>query len=203
METVKTKISLTRERIVDTAIMLFSARGYDNVSMRDIAAEVGITPSSIYSHFPSKLSILKDLYELYARERKLVFPNIDDMLRLLETEPIDDVLAMTGYYWPPHIQNKMDRIILIASQRIIIDKDSENFLRENFFDALMGVWVPLLSRGMELGKIKPVDIGSFTKLLLYYAFSAAELNCTAMKLSLEQWNNGLSMLYSLLKPVKE
>ena len=197
------KTSLTREKIMDIATILFADRGYENVSMRDIAAEVGITASSIYNHFPSKLSILKDLYELYARERKLVFPNTEDMLSLLETGHIDDVLAMASYYWPPHIKIKMDRIILIASQRILIDKDSEDFLRENFFEALMGIWVPLLSRGMELGKIRMVDIGSFTKLLTFYAFSAAELNCTKMKVSFEQWNHGLSMLYSLLKPLEE
>ena len=193
----------TKERIINTAIMLFSDRGYDSVSMRDIAAEVGIKAGSIYNHFPSKVGILKSLYELYARERSLVFPDIKDVLRLLETELLDDVLPGMSYCWPPQLQDRMDRIMLIACQRIRIDKDSENFIREHFFEALIGIWVPLLNRGIELGKIRAVDTGSYSKMLAYYAFSAAQLNCTSMKLTFEQWGGGLKMFYSLLKPAEE
>ena len=193
----------TKEKIMESAIIQISERGYDSVSMRDIAAEVGIKASSIYNHFSSKLEILKSMYEFYARERNFVFPNIKNVLSALETEPIDDVLAMMRYFWPPQLRDRMDRIVLIASQRILLDKESENFLRDNFFDALTGIWTPLLNRGIELGKFKPVDVVSYAKMLAYFAFGAAELNRTAMKLSFEQWSVGLGMLFSLLKPVEE
>jgi len=197
METLSTK-----DKIMDTAIEMFADKGYDTVSMRDIAAAVGIRVSSIYHHFSSKLEILESMYAFYARERRHVFPNTQNVLRALETEPLEQVLPMMSYYWPPQIQEKMDRIILIASRRILIDKDSENFVRENFFDALSEIWIQLLHRGIELGKIRPVDIGCYTKLLTCYAFNAAQLNCTAMKLSLQEWTGGLGMFYSLLKPTE-
>ena len=44
----------TKEKIVETALELFSQRGYGGVSIRDIAREVGIRESSIYNHFPGK-----------------------------------------------------------------------------------------------------------------------------------------------------
>lgn len=40
---------------------LFSKRGYDGVSMRDLAAEVGIKAASIYNHFSSKDEIFNSL----------------------------------------------------------------------------------------------------------------------------------------------
>lgn len=47
----------TKERIVEEAFTLFSERGFHAVSVRDIAAAVGIKDASIYNHFPSKQAI--------------------------------------------------------------------------------------------------------------------------------------------------
>ena len=44
----------TKERILDEALTLFSRRGFDGVTVKDIAASVGIKDSSLYKHFPSK-----------------------------------------------------------------------------------------------------------------------------------------------------
>ena len=195
------EIPSTNEKIMTSAIILFSDRGYDTVSMRDIAAVVGINVASIYHHFLSKLDILKSIYEYYTEQVRLVAPNLKDLLRLMETEPLEEVLVKTNYYYDPQIQDKMDRIILIASQRISQDRESENFIQNHFFKPKIEIWAALLSRGIELGSIKPIETESFMKLITYYAFSAAELSCTTMKLTKEQWENSMKMLYSLLKPV--
>jgi AcrR family transcriptional regulator len=47
----------TRALILDTAERLFAARGVDGVAVRDIAAELGITASSLYNHFPGKQAL--------------------------------------------------------------------------------------------------------------------------------------------------
>ncbi|MSS77820.1 TetR/AcrR family transcriptional regulator [Anaerococcus sp. WCA-380-WT-2B] len=47
----------TREIILDKALFLFSKFGYSDVSMKDIANEVGIKAPSIYKHFKSKEEI--------------------------------------------------------------------------------------------------------------------------------------------------
>ena len=41
----------TKDKIFDTALDLFSKKGYDSVSVRTIASEVGIKESSIYNHY--------------------------------------------------------------------------------------------------------------------------------------------------------
>ena len=53
----------TKEKIFEVALDLFSKKGYDSVSLREIADNVGIKKSSIYSHYPSKESILMDIFE--------------------------------------------------------------------------------------------------------------------------------------------
>lgn len=48
-----------QERAVfDAAVRLFTDRGYENVSLGDIAAEVGLARSSLYRYFPGKREIL-------------------------------------------------------------------------------------------------------------------------------------------------
>lgn len=54
-----------KEKIFHVSIDLFSKYGYDSVSIRKIASEVGIKESSIYNHYKSKESILDSILNYY------------------------------------------------------------------------------------------------------------------------------------------
>lgn len=58
----------TKEIILEKALMLFSQKGYESVSIRDIAAEVGIGNSALYKHFESKQAIFDSLVEKLKKE---------------------------------------------------------------------------------------------------------------------------------------
>lgn len=47
----------------DKALELFAVKGFGQVSMRELAAHVGLTAGSLYHHFPSKQHLLFDLIE--------------------------------------------------------------------------------------------------------------------------------------------
>jgi AcrR family transcriptional regulator len=53
----------TRQAILDAAERLFSARGHEGVAVRDLARELGLTPSSLYNHFPSKQALYDAVLE--------------------------------------------------------------------------------------------------------------------------------------------
>ncbi len=53
----------TSEKIIQEAINLIAQNGYDNVTIRNIAAAVGIKESSIYKHYPSKEAILQKIIQ--------------------------------------------------------------------------------------------------------------------------------------------
>jgi TetR/AcrR family transcriptional regulator, cholesterol catabolism regulator len=48
----------TQRAILDSAITQFSRRGFHGASMRQLAAEAGITLSNVYNYFPTKSDIL-------------------------------------------------------------------------------------------------------------------------------------------------
>ncbi len=52
----------TRERILDVALDLFLAQGYDGTSLRQIAERLGVTKAALYYHFESKEDILLALH---------------------------------------------------------------------------------------------------------------------------------------------
>ncbi|MGF6593850.1 TetR/AcrR family transcriptional regulator [Pseudomonas sp. 2835] len=47
----------------DKALELFAEKGFGQVSMRELAAHLGLTAGSLYHHFPSKQHLLFDLIE--------------------------------------------------------------------------------------------------------------------------------------------
>jgi AcrR family transcriptional regulator len=51
----------TRERALAVALDMFSRDGYDHVSMREIAEELGVTKAALYHHFTSKEEIAREL----------------------------------------------------------------------------------------------------------------------------------------------
>jgi AcrR family transcriptional regulator len=53
----------TRERILDQAEALFADRGFAGTSVRDIAAGAGLTPASLYNHFPGKDALYRAVLE--------------------------------------------------------------------------------------------------------------------------------------------
>lgn len=79
------KSSPTLDEIVGVASRLFSSVGYNGTSMRDIAADVGIKPASLYAHFPSKEEIL---WHIISRATLALEELQDDALSTL-THPVE------------------------------------------------------------------------------------------------------------------
>jgi AcrR family transcriptional regulator len=191
----------TKDRIMDAAIVLFSDRGYDNVSMRDIASKVGIKAASIYNHFPSKRDILKSMYGFFASENIRPAPALKELLSLAETAPVALIFRKMEYYHPAPLQEKLNRILLTASHRISLDENSEVFIREHFFKPSLEIIVMLMNRLIELERIEPIDTEVFSRIAMYYSYSVQVFQRTTMKISRQNWRSSLRMLFSIIKPV--
>ncbi len=57
------KTMTTKEKIIYESLRLFSQKGYDGVSMREIASAVGIKGASIYNHFSGKEEIFSAIFD--------------------------------------------------------------------------------------------------------------------------------------------
>ncbi|QNJ97923.1 Transcriptional regulator [Constantimarinum furrinae] len=141
--------TLTRkEEIIEVASQLFKEKGYNAVSMRDIALAMGIKAASLYNHISGKQELLSTLILRVAREFTLgmnsVMQSSESPLKKIEriielhidiTVNYSEGLAALNNDWM-HLENE----------------DLESFVRmredyeENFRQ--------IIKQGIELGEIK-------------------------------------------------
>ena len=121
----------TKDKIFDTVLDLFSKKGYDSVSVRTIASEVGIKESSIYNHYSSKKDILMSIlnyFEEYFKGNPLDDENIR---KLLEENPEEFYQQGSEMCKQQIFEEKILKIMkLIFVQMYQIDEVKEFFLRE-------------------------------------------------------------------------
>ena len=75
----------TKEKIFEVSLDLFSQKGFDAVSVREIAREVGIRESSIYNHYKNKEAILDAIIDYFMSELASSSPPEEEMEKLMET----------------------------------------------------------------------------------------------------------------------
>ena len=67
----------TKERIIEKSLTLFSKRGYNAVTVRDIASAVGIKASSLYNHFENKQNIFNTIVDKYTTINESFFDSLN------------------------------------------------------------------------------------------------------------------------------
>jgi AcrR family transcriptional regulator len=99
--------SRTKEIILLESTILFAKRGYDAVSVRDIATQIGIKPSSLYNHFVGKEALFEavlkhaeDLYLLYFKRLDEAIASgttFEEVLDIIFHEPSKMTNSFTCY----------------------------------------------------------------------------------------------------------
>ncbi len=111
----------TKEKITDVALRMFSERGYEAVSIRDICGEVGIKESTLYYHFKNKKDILDSLIERFKKHIKGLLSHLDEIddepskkrkKNDLSSSKVLDTYMMDSYLFDPFC-NLMIRLMMI------------------------------------------------------------------------------------------
>ena len=69
----------TKSEIHQAALELFSTRGYEKTSLREIAEQVGITKASLYYHYSSKQDLLKAIMGTFLADIQQVLTLVDQV----------------------------------------------------------------------------------------------------------------------------
>ncbi len=84
------KKAATRASILQAAAELFLARGFDEVSVREIADKADVSPTTVFAHFPQKEALL--FYEEEDQRQRLVAAVRDRPAEVSISQ------ALAGYY---------------------------------------------------------------------------------------------------------
>lgn len=100
----------TYTKILETAAELFAKKGFDGITMRDIAQKANINESSIYNHFASKEDILNKIIENFTETAPLYILNEEELNRSLMIMKPDEILKFTIF----NTWNKMSNYLINA-----------------------------------------------------------------------------------------
>ena len=91
----------TRERILESATILFGTRGFDSVSLDQIAAEVGVAKQSLLYWFASKDDLIQAVLVNMAAELTVV---VEAAIRSAPDMPLDRLEAVIHAVFRPAVR---------------------------------------------------------------------------------------------------
>ncbi|MDR2933338.1 MAG: TetR/AcrR family transcriptional regulator [Oscillospiraceae bacterium] len=189
-------LNKTKQSIVSHSITLFSEKGYENVSIRNIADAVKIKPASIYNHFESKESILDHIYNYYVQNCFNERLTPAEYMPILRTGSAVDIISILNYgFKDPIIMFNVTRILWA---RKYIDPVAKKVYKECVIDAGMTYIVEVIAKGIELRRIdmKPENIQTFASLVLSSRVFAA--NAIVIDPDRDKWRHSETAMLELL-----
>ena len=160
---------MTKNKILEVSIDLFSKYGYDGVSIRQIAGEVGIRESSIYNHYPNKQAILNSILNYYVEE--MVSDEIPLQQADLNLDRGFDYFYNAGCdaFLSKLEEDRMMKITRLMFIESYHNDEVRNFLKEYIIDAPVAGWIELFNLMKSKGMIqKDCDTRQLSESFFYY-----------------------------------
>ena len=160
---------MTKNKILEVSIDLFSKYGYDGVSIRQIAGEVGIRESSIYNHYPNKQAILNSILNYYVEE--MVSDEIPLQQADLNLDKGFDYFYNAGCdaFLSKLEEDRMMKITRLMFIESYHNDEVKNFLKEYIIDAPVAGWIELFNLMKSKGMIqKDCDTRQLSESFFYY-----------------------------------
>jgi AcrR family transcriptional regulator len=121
-----------RQQLLDRGAELFTSHSYDELSMKEIAAEVGISKALLYHYFPSKQAFFEETLGAWAerlRERTEPDPelapleqltkSLDGFLSLIEENAVAYRNLMQSATGVPAIRDLIEEVRRATAERIL------------------------------------------------------------------------------------
>lgn len=110
-------MNITKKKILDVSLELFSQKGYSAVSIRDICKYVEIKESSVYYHFENKQSIFDELLNMFTEIAKGMMTQFENGLADVRNSFSDGFITVANCFFEQYLMhdfcNKVMRIMLI------------------------------------------------------------------------------------------
>jgi AcrR family transcriptional regulator len=126
-----------REQILETALELFAAQGFDATSTRQIAKEVGVAEGLIFHYFPTKASLLTAILEDRIEGRRAFRTRLRPLLEDASGEGVPEVLRAVASGWLATLKRDEEFVVVL-------------FATAQTNTEVRAAWQGLISEGTEL-----------------------------------------------------
>jgi AcrR family transcriptional regulator len=111
----KPSLSTKQAQLMDSAELLFSRKGFDGTSVRDIAEAAGINTAMISYYFGSKEKLMEEIFE---RKSLNIKEKVDNLLKDDSLDPLEKMYSLVDMYIDGILQRKTFHRILLCEQVI-------------------------------------------------------------------------------------
>lgn len=142
-----------KERILREAERLFSQRGYQAVSIRELAQACGVTNAALYYHFRDK----EDIFYQMARRH---FERLASALQAALDQAGDDLYARflaLGQTYAAHLRCRQDSAHVFAEAMRKLGLERAQALQAHFRRHVLTVVVDALRAGQAAGQVRALD----------------------------------------------
>jgi AcrR family transcriptional regulator len=101
----------TRDRILETALKLFSQKGYLGATTRDIAKEAGIAEITLFRYFPSKEKLFEEMLNSYS-----FLPALKGIMPDIKKMRYEDALTVIAKRFLESLNLRKDMIKIMHSE---------------------------------------------------------------------------------------
>jgi AcrR family transcriptional regulator len=109
-----------RQKLLEKSLSLLTHKGYSNVNMKEIAAEIGVSTGTLYHYFPSKENMLAEMLAWLGNK------NVDEYTnRTSSVESIHDRFDMIVDFWKE--KGELYKNILLLAIDVYRNVDSEQW----------------------------------------------------------------------------
>jgi len=129
-------VEMMRDRIAGQALLIFQADGFDALSIRRLAREVGCSPMTIYAHFDGKPAILRHLWGAVLGK---VFAKITEQVHGVEVP--EERLRLAAQCFVAHWLQHPDQFRMVFMSSGVVRADVANFMSDS---ATIGHFVTFL-----------------------------------------------------------
>jgi AcrR family transcriptional regulator len=176
-----TATELTRQRLIRTALELFTTRGYHDTTTAQIAKKAGIAEGTIYRHFASKQQLVNELYRAAQRWALNVVLETQHgpaavtaraQLTAVAHGLIDGAAHETAIVKLGFLEDltallddesrKTAREFRVALERIVAEGKAQGTVRTGAVEIWAGVWLGTMRHALEkvvASEWKPADTG--------------------------------------------
>lgn len=145
---------MKKEIIIESALKLFSTKGFEGTSVREIAADAGVNVAMINYYFGSKEKLFESVVEYRALFLKGLFSDLINNTSLTSIEKIDFIIDQT-------IERKLSN----AHFHHILHRELSLEHRPQLRDAISNILLKnmdpvktIIKNGIKKGEFKQVDI---------------------------------------------
>ncbi len=161
----------TKNRILDIAADLFAHKGYDSVTIHEIADAVGIRESSIYNHFQNKESILDTLFLLFSQKAQESRPSEEELDQMLLIMQPEEIFKNILFYFGNHTNKTVEHAAMVINVEKFRNPRAAEIYFQNVVHEPSEYYERLLRKMIGNGMIKPVDAKLFAEQYNYVSIS--------------------------------